>query len=122
MQRWRGLKALVEDAVEHGSRAVERVQLEMAQRPFGILEKIPPIAAPAKVVHQIHDVTVQGVHGVVRLVNHAAGGALDAVIDLIEEQASDEPTRNLPEPVPPKHEHVEEPAPPREAGNDPDKT
>ena len=28
MQRWRGLKSLIVDAVEHGSRAVERVQKE----------------------------------------------------------------------------------------------
>ena len=27
MKRWRGLKSLVVDAVEHGSRAVEKIQI-----------------------------------------------------------------------------------------------
>ncbi len=38
LKRWRGLLALVRDAVEHSSRAVERIQLDVAERPFAILE------------------------------------------------------------------------------------
>ena len=38
-KRWRGLKTLVHDAVEHGSRGIERVQKETAATPFGILEQ-----------------------------------------------------------------------------------
>ena len=34
MSRWYGLKALVEDVVENGSRAVEQVHRETARRPF----------------------------------------------------------------------------------------
>jgi hypothetical protein len=37
MERWRGLKAIVRDSVEHGSRAVERLQKEAAKRPFDLL-------------------------------------------------------------------------------------
>ena len=80
MKRWRGLGALVKDAVEHGSRAVERIQKETAARPFAILEMIPGIAAPALVVHVIHDATVSGVHGMVRLVNAAVGKTIDVAL------------------------------------------
>lgn len=84
MERWRGLKALVVDAVEHGSRAVEHIQKETARRPFEILERIPPLQAPVKGIHTIHDTAVSGVHGMIRLVNKAVGGTLDVVIDVVE--------------------------------------
>jgi len=85
-RRWRGLVALVRDAVEHGSRAVEKVQLETAGRPFGILEQIPAVAEPTRVVHVIHDATVSGVHGIVRAVTRAVGTTVDVVLRVAEEK------------------------------------
>jgi hypothetical protein len=84
--RWRGLVALVRDAVEHGSRAVEKVQLETAGRPFGLLEQIPAVAEPTRVVHVIHDATVSGVHGVIRAVSRAVGATADVVLRVAEEK------------------------------------
>ena len=84
MNRWRGLKALVVDAVEHGSRAVEHLQKETARRPFEILARIPPLELPVKGIHAIHDASVSGVHGMIRLVNKVVGGTLDVVIDVVE--------------------------------------
>lgn len=86
MDRWRGLKALVQDTVEHGSRAVERLQKETAKRPFDLLEQIPPLQLPVKGIREIHDVAVSGVHGVIRLVNRVAGDTLDVVLDGIEQR------------------------------------
>jgi len=80
-ERWRGLAALVGDAVEHGSRAVERVQVDLARRPFALLEAIPPLAAPARVVHAVHDGTLAVTHGAIRLVSRAVVGVLDAALD-----------------------------------------
>lgn len=94
MTRWRGVVKLVTDAVEHGSKAVERIQKETAQRPFGILEMIPLVAVPARAVHVIHDVTVSGVHGAIRLVTRAVDGTAGVAFDL----AAREP------PVPPAAE------------------
>jgi hypothetical protein len=84
MQRWRGLKALVIDAVEHGSRAVERVQREMAAVPFDILEQIPPLAAPTKEVRVVYEASLTGVHRAVRLVNRGVSRALDVALDIAE--------------------------------------
>ena len=89
MQRWRGLKALVQDGVEHGSRAVERVHLGIARRSFLILEAIPPIAVPAKGVHEIHDAVVANAHGMIRLVNRVAGDTLGRVLDVVEKRRGD---------------------------------
>jgi hypothetical protein len=90
MKRWRGLGALVRDAVEHGSRAVERIQKETAARPFAILEAIPGVAGPTRVVHVIHDATVSGVHGTIRVVNHGVGAVLDGVLAAVESAEADE--------------------------------
>lgn len=86
-KRWRGLVALVRDAVEHGSRAVEKVQLETAKRPFVILEQIPVVAEPTRVVHVIHDATVSGVHGIVRAVSRAVVTTVDVALRVAEEQS-----------------------------------
>jgi len=84
VEKWRGLVALVGDAVEHGSRAVEKVQLETARRPFVILEHIPPVAVPAKIVHVIHDVSVKAVHGSIRGVTAVVKHAADTVLCELE--------------------------------------
>ena len=77
-----GLRRLIEDSVEHGSAAVEKIQLRLAGRSFGILEHIPLIAPPAKAVHLIHDECVSSVHRIVRfsnrLINTGLAYALEA--------------------------------------------
>lgn len=80
-QRLLGLRALLEDAVEHGSAAVERVHRETAARTFAVLELIPPVAGPARVVRDVHGAVVTGVYEGVRLANRAVGVALAAVIE-----------------------------------------
>jgi hypothetical protein len=83
--RLRGLRQLLEDVVEHGSRAVERVQKETARRPFAIVEAIPAIGAPARGIHEIYDASVGGVHIAIRMVNRAVGATLEAALDTVEQ-------------------------------------
>lgn len=54
IRRMKGLKDLVLDAVEHGSRKVERFHAGVLELPYAVLERIPATAAPAKVVHDVH--------------------------------------------------------------------
>lgn len=86
MNRWRGLLVLVKDAVENGSMAIEKLQKETAARPFAVLEQIPPIAKPVKLVHTIHDVSVATTHGAIRLVNKVVGEAVDKVLAATERE------------------------------------
>lgn len=88
MRRWRGLKSLVVDAVEHGSRAVEKLQLETARLPFTILEQIPPLTVPVKGIHAIHDTSVKATHGIIRLVSRVAGDTIDVVLDVVEKRTN----------------------------------
>ncbi len=88
LSRVRGLAALVRDAVEHGSRAVEKVHLEIAKRPFVVLEHVPGIEAPTRAVHAVHDLTVQSVYGSIRLVNGLVGTTVEAALDVVERSSS----------------------------------
>jgi hypothetical protein len=80
VKQWRGLTTLVRDAVEHGSRAIERIQKETAARPFAILEAIPPIATPAKVIHALHDASIASTHAAIRLAARVVAGTVAAVL------------------------------------------
>jgi hypothetical protein len=80
-KRWQGLRALVQDAVEQGSLAIEKVQKETAARPFQLLESVPALARPTEVVHAVHDVAVTTTHASIRLVNRVVGRVLERVID-----------------------------------------
>jgi hypothetical protein len=84
LRRWRGLKVLVGDVVHHGSRAVERVHLETARRPFAVLELVPLVALPARGVHLVHDAIAKGVYGLIRVGNRLAGGAAGTLLDVVE--------------------------------------
>ena len=90
MKRLRGLRTLVGDAVEHGSKAVEDVHKATAARTFVVLEAIPPIATPAKVAHIVHDASLTGIYGIIRAVNKVVGKTLDVAIDVAEKQAEEE--------------------------------
>jgi hypothetical protein len=88
MKRLRGLRVLVGDAVEHGSKAVEVVHKATAARTFDVLEAIPPIATPAKVVHIVHDASLTGIYGIIRAVNSVVGKTLDIAIDVAEKDVA----------------------------------
>jgi hypothetical protein len=88
VKRWRGLKALVEDAVLHGSEAVERVHLATANRTFSILEQVPGIAEPARTVHTVHDAVVSSVYASVRAVSRAVGATVDVALSVVDTDES----------------------------------
>ena len=79
-RRWYGLYALVYDAVEHGSVAVQQVHQATASLPFDILEQIPPAAVPTRVVRRIHDINVSTVYSSIRLSNRALRQVVDAAL------------------------------------------
>lgn len=81
----KGLAALVRDAVDGSSKLVERVQKESAQRPFGVLGRLPPLAAPVRGIHRIHDGVVSGVHGALRWVNRTVGRGVELALEVAHE-------------------------------------
>ena len=80
----REFKRTVQTAVERGSILMERVQKDVARVPFDALEQIPLVGMPIRGFHKLHDASVEGVHGILRLINGAAGEMVDVVLDAIE--------------------------------------
>ena len=84
MKQLRGLVRLVGDAVEGGSRAIERAQKGTARRTFDVLEAIPVVAPPAPAVHVVHDACVGLSHASIRGVARVVGIGLDVALDVAE--------------------------------------
>lgn len=80
-ERLRGFKMLVQTAVDQGSRALERVQIQTAKIPFDLVAQIPGAKVPAEGARQIYNTGVSSVHTMVRLVNQVVGDTLDVVIE-----------------------------------------
>lgn len=86
LNRLRGLRALVQDVVEHGTTAVESVHKATAARTFVVLEALPPIAKPARVVHTVHDAWLSGVYGAIRVCNKLIGKTLEVALEVAENE------------------------------------
>jgi hypothetical protein len=69
--RLRGLTRLLHDGVRQGVDFVEKHHRHAAARPFRVLESVPPIAAPTKLVHGVHDAILWLSYGGIRTINHA---------------------------------------------------
>ena len=86
LNRLRGLRALVQDVVEHGTTAVESVHKATAARTFVVLEALPPIAKHARVVHTVHDAWLSGVYGAIRVCNKLIGKTLEVALEVAENE------------------------------------
>jgi hypothetical protein len=94
-KRWRGLRALITDAVEHGASAIERVHLETARRPFEVIEQITGAPEPAQNFREVHDTIVSGVYTTIRLVNRAVGQTLEHALVAFENSAARAPQAHV---------------------------
>jgi hypothetical protein len=97
IERWRGLRALIETGVQEGATAVQRVHMATANRPFDILQAIAPIELPVRGVRTAHDAIVSGVYESIRQVTHVVGLLVDGALLVIERSeaktgAGSEPT------------------------------
>jgi hypothetical protein len=85
MNRRQGLVDLLRDGFVAGTGALERVQKETAAVPFAVLEAVPVLRAPARMVHQVHDATVTLTYAAVRVVGQAVGLGLDRALAAVGE-------------------------------------
>jgi hypothetical protein len=95
IKRLRGLAALLGDAMEQGTVAIEGLHKGTAARPFAVLERIPPTALAAGVIRVVHDGVSTLVYGIVRgsgrLASKAVSAAFDAAERLAVEEGEDDP-------------------------------
>ncbi|HEX7667048.1 MAG TPA: hypothetical protein VF407_21105 [Polyangiaceae bacterium] len=82
LEKWRGVKDLVVDAVDHGSQAIEKIHLASSQRVFGVIRMVPGADVPARLVENIYEGSVKRSYGSVRFVAKLVGGAVDFGLQL----------------------------------------
>lgn len=80
----RGLNALVADALDAGVTRTEQMHRTIAQRPYAVLKRISPVAAPVRTVEFV-ETTISGmVYWTIRLATRAGGGAVAHVLKQLD--------------------------------------
>jgi hypothetical protein len=91
MTRWRGLVELLQDAVHHGTIAVEQVHQSVARTPWQVLARVPPLAPAARSAAAWQATVIGGTYGTIRAVSGAVGAALGACLDAAARPATPRP-------------------------------
>lgn len=85
MRRWRGLKALIHDAVDRTTELVDEGHESTSRTVMRALDlAAPPLAAPARAVDGARRLGTRGVLGTIRVVNRAVEAITDVGLDLAE--------------------------------------
>lgn len=84
MRRWRGLKKLVHDAVEHTTGLVEETEESVARKTMRYLEPFGPVADAARAVDQVRRLSSMGVYATIHGVNRTVDQLGDAGLDALE--------------------------------------
>lgn len=84
MRRWRGIKKLVHDAVDHTSDLVHQTQESVARKTLGYIQLIEPVAGPARAIDRVRQISTAGVHAAIQGVNHAVQEVTDMGLDAAE--------------------------------------
>lgn len=83
MNRLRGLKALVHDAVDRVTDLVGEGHESTARNVMRVTDQVPVVAQPARAVNTVRRVVTTGVLGSVKLVNRAVEAVTDAGLDAL---------------------------------------
>lgn len=83
MHRWRGLRALVHDAVEATTDLVEEGHGSAARTTVRILSRVPPLAGPVRAIDPVRRWTTSGILGTVRTVNRGVEALTDGVLEVV---------------------------------------
>ena len=80
MSKLKGLKDLVQTAIDKGATSVEEVHMAIANMPLNVLEKIAPLESQAKEIKKIHEKSVGTVYDIIRKVNSEVGDIAESLI------------------------------------------
>ena len=80
----RGITRLLHDGVREGTRMVERQHRSAASKPFDLLQTVPGVAGPTRLVRAAHDAVLDVVYGGIQGVNAATRQVDLWVVDQLE--------------------------------------
>ncbi len=81
MNRLRGLTELVEDAVQHGTIAVEKVHQSVARTPLDAVAVVPPLAATARRIAAWQAHAIATTYATIRVTSAAAAELVRVCLD-----------------------------------------
>ena len=84
MNRLRGLAELVQDAVQHGTIAVEKVHQSVARTPLEVLALVPPLTATALWMADAQSRLIAASYRTIREASAAAGALAGTCIEAAE--------------------------------------
>jgi uncharacterized membrane protein len=84
MKRWLGLAELLEDGIDHGTIAVEQVHQATARIVFDVLERVPPLAPPARLARSLQQEAISRTYRTIRLVNGVVGALVGTALAAAE--------------------------------------
>ncbi|MBF0476667.1 MAG: hypothetical protein HQK59_12725 [Deltaproteobacteria bacterium] len=77
-----GLVKLIQTAVDKGAVSIEEVHSSIANGPFRILNKISVIAPVSRCVQEVQNKTIEGVYGIIRVINQGAGAMAKTLLQV----------------------------------------
>ena len=81
LRQLRGLKDLIEDAVEAGVTRTERMHVAIARYPYAVLTRLTPIAAPVRGVEFVQTTITGSVYWTIRLATRVTAVTATRVLD-----------------------------------------
>jgi hypothetical protein len=81
MNRWRGLKDLLVDAVHNGVTAVEVVHRRTVRATIDLVASVPGVGPPVQAVGALQDAAIAATYETIRQVNGALGAAIGLILD-----------------------------------------
>jgi len=80
----RGLNDLVADALDAGVTRTEQIHRAIARRPYAVLERISPMAAPVRTVEFVESTITGSVYWTVRLATRISGVVVAQVLERLD--------------------------------------
>ncbi len=96
LQRWRGLKGLIHDAVDRTTELIDEGHESTSRTVMRVFDAVPPLAEPARAVDGVRRVTTRGVLGTIRVINRLVETVTDAGLDAAEQVFEPPPVGAVP--------------------------
>jgi hypothetical protein len=90
MQRLKGTVELVHDTVEVGSSRVEEVHQAIGKQVYAVLEQVPLVGGPAKLIGLAQQQLTTGIYWSIRAINDVVGFGAGLACDWWERRGRDE--------------------------------
>ena len=89
MTRWHGLVDLVQDAVHHGTIAVEKVHQRVARTPLDVIACVPPLAPAARWAADRQARVIAATYATIREGDAAVGTVVGTCLEAAARSQSD---------------------------------